>query len=503
MKTKQKLMLPVVLCALSTLMDSHPTSANTKIAISDEGAAQQHEIKQLVISQQVKDTIVTMVNAIDNKQWHQATAQFNEDVFVDYSSLTGQQGSHTKATDLVNSWQSLLAKVSTLHQLSNFEIHIDGDNAEAFSHVYASHQAEGIEFWDAYGRYHHKLKKINGHWKITSMALLMHGQKGNLNFLKEVTEMNDKALDQANENAIRKVQFDSEGDQVVGNLYLPKNYDPTKQYPAIIVSGSWTTVKEQMSGLYAQKLANEGFITLAFDPRNFGESGGVKRFYENPSQKIEDIKNAVTFLQRQADVNGDKIGALGICAGSMYTLMAAAEDKRIKSVVTAASWLHDSDAVKLFYGGEEGVQAKIKQAQAAKQTYNESGEMAYIPSISTTDQTAAMYGPYDYYLNPARGAVPEWSADKFAVMSWEDWLTLDPMPAAQKLDTPTLMIHSDGAVLPQYTKKFFENIATEDKHLHWIETELESPYHQFDFYDQKEEVEASIEKAQHWFSMKL
>lgn len=315
--------------------------------------------------------------------------------------------------------------------------------------------------------------------------------------------MNKKTSQLGGEKVIKKVQFDSEGDKVVGNLYLPNSYDPAKKYPAVIVSGSWTTVKEQMSGLYAQKLADKGFITLAFDHRNFGESGGKARFYENPSQKVEDISNAVTYLQSLSDVDGDKIGALGICAGSMYTLMAAAEDKRIKSVVTAASWLHDAEAVKLFYGGEEGVQAKINAAQAAKKKYAETGEIEYIPSISTTDESAAMYGPYDYYLNPERGAVPEWSADKFAVMTWEDWLTLDPMPSAKKLDAPTLMIHSDGAVLPQYTKKFFENIATDDKSLHWIETELESPYHQFSFYDQETEVKESIEQAQQWFAKKL
>ncbi len=74
--------------------------------------------------------------------------------------------------------------MSTHHLLSNFDISIKREQAEAYSHVYASHQAKNIEYWDAYGRYHHKLKKINGQWKITSMTLIMHGQKGNVKFLK-------------------------------------------------------------------------------------------------------------------------------------------------------------------------------------------------------------------------------------------------------------------------------------------------------------------------------
>ena len=302
---------------------------------------------------------------------------------------------------------------------------------------------------------------------------------------------------------MKKINFISEGANTVGNLFYPESYDPSLKYPAIIVSGSWTTVKEQMAGLYAEKLAHEGFITLAFDFRNFGESEGQPRYFESPQMKQRDIQNAVTFLENQANVDKDKIGAFGVCAGAMYTLMAASKDKRIKSVVTAASWLHDAEAVKLFYGGEQGVSIKIKAAQKAKIEYAESGSVNYIPTISTEDETAAMYGPYDYYLNPERGAIEEWSADKFAVMSWEDWLTTDPMPTASSLNTPTLMIHSDGAVLPQYTKKYFEEIASEDKKLYWMDTSLETPFHQFNYYDQDAEVNETIMEASKWFKLKM
>ena len=172
-------------------------------------------------------------------------------------------------------------------------------------------------------------------------------------------------------------------------------------------------------------------------------------------------------------------------------------------MATAASWLHDAEAVKLFYGGEEGVQAKLDAARGAKKEYAEHGVVNYIPTISTEDPTAAMYGPYDYYLNPERGAIAQWSNDKFAVMSWEDWLTADPMVTAPNLKQPILMIHSDGAVLPQYTKNYFNALGAEDKKLHWMETELESPFHQFNYYDQTEEVNESVEEASNWFKLKL
>ena len=340
------------------------------------------------------------------------------------------------------------------------------------------------------------MKKIT----IGILSLILFGACTNTKKTEKAAGENQESLET---KTMEKVNFESEGANLVGNLYYPSNYEAGKQYRALVVSGSWTTVKEQMAGLYAQKLADQGFITLAFDFRNFGESGGEPRFYESPALKKVDIKNAVSFLEGLDEVDNARIGAFGVCAGAMYTLMAASEDDRIKSVVTTASWLHDAEAVKLFYGGEEGVNAKITAAQNAKAKYAETGEVEYIPSISTEDESAAMYGPYDYYLNPERGAVKEWSNDKFAVMSWEDWLTTDPMPTAANLTIPTLMIHSDGAVLPQYTKNYFERIATEDKELHWMETELESPFHQFNYYDQDTEVTEAVTKASDWFARKL
>ena len=318
---------------------------------------------------------------------------------------------------------------------------------------------------------------------------------------RETASQTDQETSKA--NTVERVDFNSEGAKLVGNLYYPSDYEEGKKYSALVVSGSWTTVKEQMAGLYAQKLADQGFITLAFDFRNFGESEGEPRFYESPGLKKTDVKNAVTFLSKLEEVDNTRIGAFGVCAGAMYTLMAASEDPRIKSVVTTASWLHDAEAVKLFYGGEAGVKAKVVAAKKAKSQYAETGEVQYIPAISTEDKSAAMYGPYDYYLNPERGAIAQWSNDKFAVMSWEDWLTADPMPTAEDITVPTLMIHSDGAVLPQYTKKYFDRIAAEDKELHWMETELESPYHQFDYYDQESEVQESVAKASAWFGSKM
>ena len=135
-----------------------------------------------------KKTIVKMVNAIDTHNWKMALAQFDTTVFIDYSSMTGQAGAETKAKDLVGNWEKILKKAKTHHILANFETSINGNTAEVFSHVYASHDAKGIQYWDIYGRYHHKLKKTKDGWKITFMKLIVHGQKGNLKFLQQVSK---------------------------------------------------------------------------------------------------------------------------------------------------------------------------------------------------------------------------------------------------------------------------------------------------------------------------
>ena len=282
---------------------------------------------------------------------------------------------------------------------------------------------------------------------------------------------------------VQAVQFISDGLVLAGNLYSPDDLDAAKKYPAILVGGSWTTVKEQMSGLYAGELAKHGFITLAIDPRYFGESEGQPRFWENPTAKTADFKNAITYLQTIAGVDPDHLFLVSVCASSGYMVNVAAEDERVKALATVAAWLHDAESVKEIYGGDEAVKTKISQAQAAKKKFAETGEVDYIPAISTTDKNAAMFGEeFDYYLKPDRGAIAQWSADKFAVMSWEGWLSFDPMPTAKRLQLPVLMIHSDEAVLPDNAKRFFGDIPRDNKQLHWTKGT------QMDFYDQPKQV---------------
>lgn len=431
------------------------------------------------------DTINAAVLSSDMHDWTRVRAQFADYVFLDYSSLAGGTAGTVKADDLVANWKELLPKFTTTqHVVTNHRVALCGENAQALSQFVATHRLAGAkpeELWVLGGHYRHALQRTTDGWKIARMTMTWTWQSGNGELPQLAQDHAQGGHSMSNtvpelSAGLNHVYFQSENVRLAGNLYLPSDYKIGTKLPAIVVAGSWTTVKEQMAGIYAQKLAAQGFAALAFDFRFFGESSGEPRQYESPTAKIRDIRNAVTYLCSLDAIAGERIGVLGICAGAAYMAMATAADNRVKSFVAVAPWLHDAKLVKTVYGGEEGIRDRIKAAASARQEYEKTGYVEYVPISSTTDKTAAMFGNYDYYLNPKRGAIPAWK-NQFAVQSWDEWLEFSAIAAAKSIRVPALFVHSEQAAIPEGAKRFMAQLSTPKKVI-WIDGT------QLDFYDQ-------------------
>lgn len=182
------------------------------------------------------------------------------------------------------------------------------------------------------------------------------------------------------------------GWKIAGNLYLPANYKPGKKYPAIITVHPGGGVKEQTSGLYAMLLAKKGFVTLAFDASHQGESEGTPRYIEIPTEGVEDIRSAVDYLTTLPQVDADRIGVLGICAGGGYSISAAQTEHRIKALATVSAVDVGNIARQGWDGKGGSVEEQIKalEAIAAQRTAEANGApIRYDHIVPTRDEITA------------------------------------------------------------------------------------------------------------------
>jgi fermentation-respiration switch protein FrsA (DUF1100 family) len=288
--------------------------------------------------------------------------------------------------------------------------------------------------------------------------------------------------------------FPAGGASLVGRLYRNVDDLATPQ-PAVVVTGSWLTVKEQMPRTYAARLAEQGLTAFTFDFTGFGQSAGVPRQLELPARKIADIAAAADFLSTMAFARNGGVGHLGICASAQYALAAIARGARIRSFASIAGWYHDAVSVAPFYGGPEGTRLRLGRARAALEAWARSGEVVMVPAYRPGDDRAGMFFELDYYANPERGAVPEWR-NEMAEMSWLSWLTFDGVRSAGEVSVPTLIVHGDGCVFPDHAKAVYEALRG-PKQIEWTEGS------QIDFYDQERQVTRSLSLAVQHFQATL
>jgi uncharacterized protein len=227
----------------------------------------------------------------------------------------------------------------------------------------------------------------------------------------QLTQTWDKTFTKSNQVDHQKVTFRNRyGITLAADLYLPKDRG-SQRLPAIAISGPFGAVKEQSSGLYAQTMAERGFVALAFDPSYIGESGGEPRNLASPDINTEDFSAAVDFLGLHPTVDRNRIGIIGICGFGGMGLNAAAVDKRIKAVVTTSMYDMSRVMAKGYYDKLPAEQRSQMLEQMSQQRWvdAEKGAPAAGPRIlpetleGVTDPVLRMY--FDYYRTP-RGFHP-------------------------------------------------------------------------------------------------
>jgi uncharacterized protein len=209
---------------------------------------------------------------------------------------------------------------------------------------------------------------------------------------------------------MKAVDFDNNGITMKGNVFYPPEFNESKKYPAIVCVHPGGGVKEQTAGVYAQRLAAQGYLTLAFDASHQGASGGLPRFLDDPMTRVGDIYAAVDYLTSLPYVDLNRIGALGICAGSGAAVKAACTERRIKAVGTVSA----VDVGAAFRKGWDGKASEADQiatleAVAKQRTAEEAGAapiyVPYVPQIGDKSAPLDLQEAADYYVTP-RGQHP-------------------------------------------------------------------------------------------------
>ena len=259
---------------------------------------------------------------------------------------------------------------------------------------------------------------------------------------------------------IHPVTYTLNGIDISANVYTPANYDQRKKYPAVVVAHPNGGVKEQVAGLYAQRLAEQGYITIAADAAYQGASGGVPRNVDKPANRIEDIHGMADFITRYAGVDTDRLGLLGICGGGGYSLKAAQTDKRFKSIATLS--MFNSGLVRrngYMDSQLSTIQDRLKQASNARAQEAAGGKIIYVGDTVLTDEQIAKL-PFDLYREGfdyygKTHAHPN-STFRYTMSSLLDLMNFDAASNMDLIHHPLLMMAGSKADSLYMTQSAFE-----------------------------------------------
>ena len=289
---------------------------------------------------------------------------------------------------------------------------------------------------------------------------------------------------------------------MVGDLYFPANYSPAKKYAAIIVGHPFGGVKEQTSGLHARKLAEIGYVTLAFDASYYGESGGYPRRMESPEVRVDDFSAAVDFLTNHPAVEADKIGVIGICGGGCYSVSATQIDHRIKALATISMYdmgrarrqgIGDTQTYqqRMSILDEIGRQRTAEYGGAARK------DIRALPEKVDENTPKFAIDFLDYYDNPERGQHPN-STGYYSYTSLAPMMNFFPFTQIETISPrPLLFIVGENAVSRYFSEDAYEK-AAEPKELFVVPGATH-----VDLYDQPEYLKITLPKLDTFFKQYL
>lgn len=289
---------------------------------------------------------------------------------------------------------------------------------------------------------------------------------------------------------------------MVGDLYFPANYSPAKKYAAIIVGHPFGGVKEQTSGLHARKLAEIGYVTLAFDASYYGESGGYPRRIESPEVRVDDFSAAVDFLTNHPAVEADKIGVIGICGGGCYSVSATQIDHRIKALATISMYdmgrarrqgIGDTQTYqqRMSILDEIGRQRTAEYGGAARK------DIRALPEKVDENTPKFAIDFLDYYDNPERGQHPN-STGYYSYTSLAPMMNFFPFTQIETISPrPLLFIVGENAVSKYFSEDAYEK-AAEPKELFVVPGATH-----VDLYDQPEYLKITLPKLDTFFKQYL
>jgi len=294
---------------------------------------------------------------------------------------------------------------------------------------------------------------------------------------------------------MERVEFGADGITLVGDLRAPS---ASGRAPGLVFTGPFTGVRDQVTGLYAERLAAAGFATLAFDHRNFGESGGRPRRHEDPQGKLADLRAAVSFLRERPEADPERIGAVGICLGGGYALKFAAFDPRVKAFAGIAGAYNTPYAMRSGMG-RDGYRQVLASLTATAEEQDRGRQVQYLPAVAAEGE-AAMPGeePFAYY-GTSRGASAYWE-NSVTRASVRELLTVDNMAGADFLSpTPGLIVHGveDAYCSPEGAREAYQRIG-EPKRMVWLDAKLH-----IDLYDTEPYLAQAVEAVTAFLAERL